>query len=420
MVVYEKGSIYKGEVTSVESYGAFVKLENGYSGLIHISEISNSFIKNINNIFKKGDSIYVEVLETNDELKQLKLSVKNIKFKLSEKNKVKKSIDVLSKHNTSKAEESLETFSLSGLESYIKERVFGHDDEIKFIAKNILMNYTALDNEKREAMLLLGPTGTGKTETMRAAHNYLEIPFIEVNSANLVPEGIKGPSIEDYLFSLYISANYDLEKASKGIMFFDEFDKLGLSNADYKSSVLQILLKFLDGSEFLIDKNQIDEFNFNTSKLTKVYAGSFTNIFESSKEIGFIESKKEKFTPRRITEADYFGKELISRVPHILVYNNLSREIQKDVIRNSKISAFLLKKERNLRQFNIELMTEESYLDALITKLVEQDRSMRDLNNLILGTLDVAECEMLENIGKYKRLVLTADTVKNNSHFILD
>jgi len=41
MVVYEKGSIYKGEVTSVESYGAFVKLENGYSGLIHISEISN-------------------------------------------------------------------------------------------------------------------------------------------------------------------------------------------------------------------------------------------------------------------------------------------------------------------------------------------------------------------------------------------
>jgi len=93
MVVYEKGSIYKGEVTSVESYGAFVKLENGYSGLIHISEISNSFIKNINNIFKKGDSIYVEVLETNDELKQLKLSVKNIKFKLSEKNKVKKSIE---------------------------------------------------------------------------------------------------------------------------------------------------------------------------------------------------------------------------------------------------------------------------------------------------------------------------------------
>jgi len=93
MVVYEKGSIYKCEVTSVESYGAFVKLENGYSGLIHISEISNSFIKNINNIFKKGDSIYVEVLETNDELKQLKLSVKNIKFKLSEKNKVKKSIE---------------------------------------------------------------------------------------------------------------------------------------------------------------------------------------------------------------------------------------------------------------------------------------------------------------------------------------
>ena len=93
MVVYEKGKVYKGDITSVETYGAFVKLENGYSGLIHISEISNSFIKNINNIFKKGDSIYVEVLEVNNELKQVKLSVKNIKFKLFEKNRGKKSIE---------------------------------------------------------------------------------------------------------------------------------------------------------------------------------------------------------------------------------------------------------------------------------------------------------------------------------------
>lgn len=93
MVVYEKGKIYKGEITSVEPYGAFVKMENGFTGLIHISEISNAFIKNIDNIFKKGDYIYVEVLEVNNNLKQLKLSVKNISFKLSGDKKIRKTIE---------------------------------------------------------------------------------------------------------------------------------------------------------------------------------------------------------------------------------------------------------------------------------------------------------------------------------------
>ncbi len=309
--------------------------------------------------------------------------------------------------------------SLRGLENYIKERVFGHDDEIRFIAKNILMNYTALNSEKTEPMLLIGPTGTGKTETMRAAQSYLDIPFIEVNSANLVPEGIKGASIEDYLFSLYAAAGYDMEKASKGIIFFDEFDKLGISSEDYKSSVLQILLKFLDGTDFLVDKQQVDAFNFNTSRLTQVYAGAFSELFDSKKSIGFISEEEHNFSPRNITEADYFGKELVSRIPHILVYNELSKEQQREVITRSKLSQYLLKKQRYKRQFNVEMLADDTYFEALIAKLKDSDRSMRDLNNLITSTLDEAECEMYDNIGKYKRLVLTRDTVENPKDFKL-
>ena len=65
------------------------------------------------------------------------------------------------------------------------------------------------------------------------------------------------------------------------------------------------------------------------------------------------------------------------------------------------------------------MLADDTYFEALIAKLKDSDRSMRDLNNLITSTLDEAECEMYDNIGKYKRLVLTRDTVENPKDFKL-
>ena len=64
------------------------------------------------------------------------------------------------------------------------------------------MNYTAIDNETIESILLVGPTGTGKTETVKAACEYLSLPYIIANTSNLVPQGIKGVSIEKLLKDL--------------------------------------------------------------------------------------------------------------------------------------------------------------------------------------------------------------------------
>ncbi len=81
MTKYKKGKIVDGTVTGIESYGIFVSCDEYYSGLIHISEISHGFVKNVNDIVKIGDQIHVEILEVDEKLSQLKLSIKNINFK---------------------------------------------------------------------------------------------------------------------------------------------------------------------------------------------------------------------------------------------------------------------------------------------------------------------------------------------------
>lgn len=83
MTKYKKGKIVKGIVTGIESYGIFVSFDEYYSGLIHISEISHGFVKNITDFVTLGDTIYVEILDVDEETFHLKLSIKNISYKKS-------------------------------------------------------------------------------------------------------------------------------------------------------------------------------------------------------------------------------------------------------------------------------------------------------------------------------------------------
>lgn len=85
MAEYKKGRVLKGTVTGIEPYGAFVSFDEYYSGLIHISEISHGFVKDIHDFVNIGDIIYTEILDVDEEDYQLKLSIKNIAYKNSRK-----------------------------------------------------------------------------------------------------------------------------------------------------------------------------------------------------------------------------------------------------------------------------------------------------------------------------------------------
>lgn len=93
MTKFKKGKIVQGTVTGIESYGIFVSCDEFYSGLIHISEISHGFVKNVNDFVKEGDIIYVEILDVDEDLSRLKLSIKNIDYKKSVKARKRKIIE---------------------------------------------------------------------------------------------------------------------------------------------------------------------------------------------------------------------------------------------------------------------------------------------------------------------------------------
>ena len=81
MTKYKVGSIVEGSVTGIENYGVFVNLDDYYSGLIHISEISHGFVRNINSFVKLGDTISVKVIEVDDDLCHVKLSIKDVDYR---------------------------------------------------------------------------------------------------------------------------------------------------------------------------------------------------------------------------------------------------------------------------------------------------------------------------------------------------
>ena len=83
---YNKGKIVTGQVTGIEKYGIFVSLDEFYSGLIHISEISDSFVRNVNDYVKIGETIRAIVVDTDDDNYHVKLSIKNMNYKTKRRN----------------------------------------------------------------------------------------------------------------------------------------------------------------------------------------------------------------------------------------------------------------------------------------------------------------------------------------------
>lgn len=93
MAKYVKGKVVEATVTGIEPYGIFVSLDEYYSGLIHISEISHNFVRDVHNYVKIGDIIYTQIIDVDSESCRLSLSIKNINYKKKPVTRKKKIIE---------------------------------------------------------------------------------------------------------------------------------------------------------------------------------------------------------------------------------------------------------------------------------------------------------------------------------------
>lgn len=91
--MYQKGDIVKGVVSGIEPYGIFVKIDDDYSGLIHISEISNRFVRDVNDYVKQGEIIRVKILDIDDKVNHMNLSIKDVSYRIQNSKKRRKIVE---------------------------------------------------------------------------------------------------------------------------------------------------------------------------------------------------------------------------------------------------------------------------------------------------------------------------------------
>lgn len=315
--------------------------------------------------------------------------------------------------------------SYKGLYDAISKEVLGHDKQIKIIARKLYLNHIAKPGRKVKSILITGPTGVGKTQTVKAAARYLNVPYVYVNISKLVGEGIVGIKVEDKLYELFRKSGKRLPIAQRGLFFGDEFDKLNFSQLDVKMAVRPSLLSLTDGEP--IDVPQIKEGPFDTSMLNRVYGGVFDRIEEKYRHMGFGATEEKldgELTGKKIKdliiEKGYFTREEISRVQVFLRYGNLDAATKKQILLNVDGSSLNDKILRFKEDFGVDLIISDDFVNAFMDQEVTEEEGMRDVDTSLEEVLGEAEEELcLAPKNKYKRLILTRKTVEDPTQFDL-
>lgn len=189
---------------------------------------------------------------------------------------------------------------------------------------------------KKSNILLIGDSGVGKTLCVKVAAEYVDIPIIIEDATKLTQEGYVGDSVDTLLTRLILEAGGDVEKAEKGIVFLDEFDKLS-SDGESRSNVStgavqQSLLKMVEGGEFYVpdrlgERQNTGKVPINTDSITFIFAGAFGGLaskIKSEVSLGFTESTRE----REVLEQDIIDygimPEILGRIGTYITLHELS------------------------------------------------------------------------------------------------
>lgn len=321
------------------------------------------------------------------------------------------------------------------IKASLDEYVVGQEHAKKVISVAVYNHYkrvaTGTMDEieiEKSNMLMIGPTGSGKTYLVKTLARLLDVPLAIADATSLTEAGYIGDDIESVVSKLLAAADNDVEKAERGIIFIDEIDKIAkkknTNSRDVSGeSVQQGMLKLLEGAEVEVpvganSKNaMVPLATVNTKNILFICGGAFPDLEDIIKErltktasIGFNAMLKDAFDREKnilakVTVEDLrkFGMipEFLGRLPVIYTLEGLTKEMMVKILREPK-NAILKQYQKLLELDEVKLEFNDEALEAIAEKAMEKDTGARALRSIIEEfMLDIMyEIPKDDNIGR--------------------
>jgi ATP-dependent Clp protease ATP-binding subunit ClpX len=295
---------------------------------------------------------------------------------------------------------------------------------------------------EKSNILLIGPTGTGKTLIAQTLAKFLKVPFTIADATTLTEAGYVGEDVENILVRLLQAADYDLEKAERGIVYIDEIDKIARKNGNPSitrdvsgEGVQQALLKILEGTIAAIPPKggrkhpEQNLLNLNTKNILFICGGAFADIDKliayrvGKKALGFgseVAKRREMNTSELLkelvpTDLIKYGliPELVGRLPIATTLSELSEEAMLSILTQPK-NALVKQYQRLLKMDGVNLEFDEAALKAIVKIACERKMGARSLR----AVLEEFMCDIMYDIPSRKDIhecIITEDTVLKKS-----